>query len=71
MGKKYNTKHYNLQTIIAVGFKINNQRAVQFRKWANNIVKEYTLAAARLNRVAGKVEKFFFRYCVDLMALSH
>ncbi len=42
-GKQYNTKHYNLQTIIAVGFKINNQRAVQFRKWANNIVKEYTI----------------------------
>ncbi|MHB9056705.1 MAG: virulence RhuM family protein [Paludibacteraceae bacterium] len=35
--------HYNLQAIISVGFKINNQRAVQFRKWANNIVKEYTI----------------------------
>ena len=42
-GKQYNTKHYNLQTIIAVGFKINNQRAVQFRKWANKIVKDYTI----------------------------
>lgn len=42
-GKQYNTKHYSLQTIIAVGFKINNQRAVQFRKWANKIVKEYTI----------------------------
>lgn len=42
-GKQYNTKHYSLQAIIAVGFKINNQRAVQFRKWANNIVKEYTI----------------------------
>jgi hypothetical protein len=35
--------HYNLQAIISVGFKINNQRAVQFRKWANKIVKEYTI----------------------------
>ena len=35
--------HYSLQAIIAVGFKINNQRAVQFRKWANKIVKEYTI----------------------------
>jgi len=42
-GKQYNTKHYSLQAIIAVGFKINNQRAVQFRKWANKIVKEYTI----------------------------
>src|SRR5699024_9439328 len=38
-----NTKHYNLQMIIAVGFKVNNERAVQFRKWANNIVKDYTI----------------------------
>lgn len=36
-------KHYNLQMIIAVGFKVNNQRAVQFRKWANGIVKDYTI----------------------------
>lgn len=42
-GKKYNTKHYNLQAIIAVGFKINNPRAVQFRKWAGQIVKNYTI----------------------------
>ena len=36
-------KHYNLQAIIALGFKINNDRAVQFRKWANQIVKDYTI----------------------------
>jgi len=36
-------KHYNLQMIIAVGFKVNNERAVQFRKWANAIVKDYTI----------------------------
>lgn len=42
-GKKYNTNHYNLQMIIAVGFKVNNERAVQFRKWANSIVKDYTI----------------------------
>ena len=36
-------KHYNLQMIIAVGFKVNNERAVQFRKWANWIVKDYTI----------------------------
>lgn len=35
--------HYNLQMIIAVGFKLNNQRAVQFRKWAGQIVKDYTI----------------------------
>ena len=36
-------KHYNLHMIIAVGFKVNNSRAVQFRKWANNIIKNYTI----------------------------
>ena len=42
-GKLYDTKHYNLQMIIAVGFKVNSERAVQFRKWVNNIAKEYTI----------------------------
>lgn len=40
---KRNVDHYNLQMIIAVGFKVNNERAVQFRKWANSIVKDYTI----------------------------
>lgn len=38
-----NQDHYNLQMIIAVGFKVNNPRAVQFRKWAGQIVKDYTI----------------------------
>ena len=42
-GKSYDTKHYNLQMIIAVGFKVNSERAVQFRKWVNSIAKEYTI----------------------------
>ena len=37
--KNYQTNHYSLQMIIAVGFKVNNERTVQFRKWANRIVK--------------------------------
>jgi len=35
--------HYNLQIIIAVGFKVENERAVRFRKWAGQIVKDYTI----------------------------
>lgn len=38
-GKEYNTTHYNLQMIIAVGFKVNNERAVQFRKWATQVIR--------------------------------
>jgi len=42
-GKIYDTKHYNLSAIIAVGFKVNSERAVQFRKWANIKIKEFTI----------------------------
>ena len=42
-GKNYDTGHYNLSAIIAVGYKVNSERAVQFRKWATTVVKEYTI----------------------------
>ena len=38
-----NIDHYNLQAIISIGFKIENDRAIQFRKWARQIVKDYTI----------------------------
>lgn len=65
-GKTYNTKHYNLQAIIAVGFKIENERAVQFRKWANQIVKDYTIQGwtmdvERLKRGGNLTDEFFER----------
>jgi len=41
--KTYNTSHYNLSAIIAVGYKVNSERAVQFRKWAGGIIKEFTV----------------------------
>ena len=44
-GKSYNTKHYNLSAIIAVGYKVNSERAVQFRKWATGIVESFTIKA--------------------------
>lgn len=64
-GKSYNTKHYNLQAIIAVGFKVNNERAVQFRKWANQIVKDYTIKGwamddERLKNSGTKLTKDYF-----------
>ena len=42
-GKSYNTKHYNLAAIIAVGYKVNSERAVQFRKWATTIIESFTI----------------------------
>ena len=44
-GKSYDTKHYNLKAIIAVGYKVNSERAVQFRKWAIDIIEEFTIKA--------------------------
>lgn len=42
-GKNYYTLHYNLSATIAVGYKVNSERAVQFRKWATQIVQEFTI----------------------------
>lgn len=42
-GKNYNTQHYNLSAIIAVGYKVNSERAVIFRKWATQIVEQFTI----------------------------
>ena len=58
------TKHYSLQMIIAVGFKVNSERAVQFRKWINQIAKDYTIKGwvmddERLKRGTYLTEKYF------------
>ena len=42
-GKSYSTKHYKLAATIAVGHKVNSERAVQFRKWANTIIESFTI----------------------------
>ena len=58
------TKHYSLQLIIAVGFKVNSECAVQFRKWVNQIAKDYTIKGwvmddERLKRGTYLTEKYF------------
>ena len=58
------TKHYNLQMIISVGFKVNSERAVQFCKWVNQIAKDYTIKGwvmddERLKRGTYLTEKYF------------
>ena len=49
-GKSYKTKHYNLEAIISVGYRVNSQMAVQFRKWATNILKNFTLKGYVLDK---------------------
>lgn len=69
-GKPYNTMHYNLQAIIAVGFKVNNDRAVQFRKWANGILKDYTIQGwaiddVRLKNGGSVLTKEYFEHLLE------
>ncbi len=63
-GKNYNANHYNLQMVIAVGFKVNSERAVQFRKWVNGIASTYTIKGwvmddERLKRGTFLTDKYF------------
>ena len=63
-GKSYDTNHYSLQMIIAVGFKVNSERAVQFRKWVNQIAKDYTIKGwvmddERIKRGSYLTDKYF------------
>ena len=63
-GKSYSTNHYSLEMIISVGFKVNSERAVQFRKWVNQIAKDYTIKGwvmddERLKRGTYLTEKYF------------
>ena len=63
-GKSYSTNHYSLEMIIAIGFRVNSERAVQFRKWVNQIAKDYTIKGwvmddERLKRGTYLTEKYF------------
>ncbi len=63
-GKIYNTNHYSLEMIIAVGFKVNSEKAIQFRKWVNQIAKEYTIKGwvmdvERIKKGTYLTEKYF------------
>ena len=70
------TKHYSLQMIIAVGFKVNSERAVQFRKWVNQIAKDYTIKGwvmddERLKRGMYLTEKYFDEQLERMLNCSH
>ena len=58
-GKVYTTKHYNLDAIIAVGYRMNSREATQFRIWATRVLREYLIKAfamdnERLKRGSGR-----------------
>jgi hypothetical protein len=49
-GKKRNVTHYNLDAILAVGYRVNSQRGIEFRKWASKIIKEKLLSSAAVDQ---------------------
>ena len=64
-------KHYNLQIIIAVGFKVNNERVVQFRKWANQIVKDSTIKGFAMDdELRRKMNTGYCNFILDLSRKS-
>ncbi|MBR5331127.1 MAG: virulence RhuM family protein [Akkermansia sp.] len=58
-GKTYNTKHYNLDAIIAVGYRVNSKKATAFRKWATNILRDYAIRGYVLDKERLKNGTFF------------
>ena len=78
-GKGYDTQHYNLSAIIAVGYKVNSERAVQFRKWATTIVEEFAVKGFAMDderlknvRASGiKVDHFFVGLCYQRLFFAN
>nr|WP_129734514.1 virulence RhuM family protein [Parabacteroides goldsteinii] len=58
-GKNYRTKHYNLDAIIAVGYRINTKRATAFRQWATSILRDYAIRGYVIDRERMKNGTFF------------
>lgn len=58
-GKTYNTKHYNLDAIIAVGYRVNSKKATAFRRWATSILRDYAIRGYVIDRERMKNGTFF------------
>lgn len=68
-GKNYNTQFYNLDAIIAMGYRVNSERAVQFRQWATNILRDFVIRGYVLDKERLKNGAFFSKtYFDDLLA---
>ena len=55
-GKKYNVEHYNLDVILSVGYRVNSKVGIQFRIWANGVLKEYLLKGYAVNNRMNRLE---------------
>lgn len=69
----YNTKYYNLDMIISIGFRVNSKKAIKFRTWANKIIKEYMIQGFSLNDErflkAQKSDQEYFKRLIDRIKL--
>ena len=61
-GKVYQTEHYNLDMVISVGFRVKSKRGVEFRRWANAILKDYMLKGYAINQRIEQLEKTVARH---------
>ena len=73
-GKKYRTKYYNLDVIISVGYRVKSLRGIQFRQWANKVLKEYLLRGYALNQrlmqLEDRIDRHFSEYDRHLSELD-
>lgn len=56
-GKVYQIEHYNLDMVISVGFRVKSKRGIEFRRWANNVLKDYMLKGYAINQRIEQLEK--------------
>ncbi|MBI9066053.1 MAG: virulence RhuM family protein [Salinivirgaceae bacterium] len=59
-GKIYQVEHYNLDMIISIGYRVKSERGVQFRIWANKVLKEYLLKGYAVHHRIEKIENDVF-----------
>ena len=71
--QSYNTKYYNLDMIISIGFRVNSKKAIEFRTWANKIIKDYMIQGFALNddrfMKARKSDQEYFNRLLDRIKL--
>ena len=69
----YNTKYYNLDMIISIGFRVNSKKAIKFRTWANKIIKDYMIQGFALNddrfMKANKLDQEYFQRLLERIKL--
>ena len=70
-GKIYQTEHYNIDMILSIGYRVKSQRGIQFRMWANSILKEYMLKGYAVNQRIDSIEKKLYEHDKTFELLLH